>query len=217
MKVNYQHILEHTLQSISKDKPLPKLLLHSCCGPCSSYVLEYLSQYFDITVFYYNPNISPKEEFDFRAAEQQRLIDEMPLGQRVSFLEGDYEPELFFAMAKGKEQEPEGGERCFRCYTMRLRRSAQMAKERGFDYFTTTLSISPHKNAQVLNQIGKSLSEELGIAYLYSDFKKRDGYRRSCTLSSEYHLYRQDYCGCPFSKAEAQARNLLLANKKKAE
>lgn len=214
MKVNYQHILENTLQSIPKDGPLPKLLLHSCCGPCSSYVLEYLSQYFDITVFYYNPNISPKEEFDFRAAEQQRLIAEMPLEHCVSFLEGDYEPELFFAMAKGREQEPEGGERCFDCYTMRLRCSAQMAKERGFDYFTTTLSISPHKNAQVLNQIGKNLSDEFGIAYLYSDFKKRDGYRRSCTLSSEYHLYRQDYCGCPFSKAEAEARNQSLTKEK---
>ena len=183
---------------------MPSLLLHSCCGPCSSYVMEYLAQYFDITIFYYNPNISPAAEFQFRAEEQQRLIHEMGLG--VKFQLGTYEPERFFALAKGHEAEPEGGERCFKCYRLRLEEAARAAKAGGFSYFTTTLSISPHKNAQVLNELGKEISDAFGVPYLYSDFKKKNGYRRSCELSTEYHLYRQDYCGCPFSKAEAEER-----------
>lgn len=166
--------------------------------------MEYLAQYFDITIFYYNPNISPAAEFQFRAEEQQRLIREMDLG--VSFLLGKYEPERFFSLAKGHETEAEGGERCFKCYRLRLEETAKAAKAGGFSYFTTTLSISPHKNAQVLNELGKEISDVFGVPYLYSDFKKKNGYRRSCELSTEYHLYRQDYCGCPFSKAEAEER-----------
>lgn len=204
MKQNYQLVLEKTLEQLKQEGKRPSLLLHSCCGPCSSYVMEYLAQYFDITIFYYNPNIAPAEEFWFRAEEQQRLIQEMGLG--VRFLLGDYKPERFFALAKGHETEPEGGERCFACYRLRLEETAKAAKVGGFDYFTTTLSISPHKNAQVLNELGKELSEGYGVPYLYSDFKKKNGYRRSCELSLEYQLYRQDYCGCPYSKDEAEER-----------
>ncbi len=205
-KENYQHILEKTLQQMEQTKERPRLLLHSCCGPCSSYVLEYLSSYFDITVFYYNPNIAPYKEFVFRAKEQQKLLKEMPLSSPVSFFLGAYDPEAFFALAKGHETEPEGGLRCKACYQLRLRKTAEEAKKGGFDYFTTTLSISPHKDAQALNQIGRQLSEEYQIPYLFSDFKKRDGYRRSCQLSAMYGLYRQDYCGCPYSKLEAELR-----------
>lgn len=206
MKENYSIVLEKTLKEITASGARPRLLLHSCCGPCSSYVLEYLVPFFDITAFYYNPNISPEAEFRFRAEEQKRLLAEMSLPAPVSFLLGEYEPELFYAMAKGHETEPEGGERCFSCYRLRLARTAKAAAEAGFDYFTTTLSISPHKNAQVLNEIGRELAEEYGAAYLFSDFKKKNGYRRSCQLSQEYGLYRQDYCGCVFSKQEAEAR-----------
>lgn len=205
-KENYQLVLESTLKTIEKEGSRPRLLLHSCCGPCSSYVLEYLTHYFDITVFYYNPNISPASEFQHRAKEQQKLIAQMPLEGPVSCLIADYDPETFFAMAKGRETEPEGGSRCFDCYELRLRKTAEAAKAGGYDYFTTTLSISPHKNAQILNTIGRKLAEEYSVSYLFSDFKKKNGYRRSCVLSEEYGLYRQDYCGCPFSKAEAEAR-----------
>ena len=209
VKENYQKILETTLQSILKQPYRPRLLLHSCCGPCSSYILEYLSQYFDITVYYYNPNISPASEFTHRAEEQQKLIAAMSLGGKVDCIIADYEPEVFYDMAKGKEQEPEGGTRCFDCYTLRLRKTAEAAKAGGYDYFTTTLSISPHKNAQVLNAIGKELSAEYDIAYLYSDFKKKNGYKRSCELSEQYHMHRQDYCGCIYSKLEAEARKQI--------
>ncbi len=209
MKENYQLVLEKTLQRILAAGKHPRLLLHSCCGPCSSYVMEYLAQYFDITIFYYNPNISPEAEFQFRAEEQKRLISQMPLPAPVAFQLGKYEPEKFFDLAKGHEAEPEGGERCFRCYHLRLEETAKAANAGGFDFFTTTLSISPHKNAQVLNRLGKELAEVYGVPYLFSDFKKKNGYRRSCELSAEYHLYRQDYCGCPYSKAEAAARKSL--------
>ena len=204
MKQNYQLVLEKTLKALQAEDKRPSLLLHSCCGPCSSYVMEYLAQYFDITIFYYNPNISPAAEFQFRAEEQQRLIREMDLG--VSFLLGKYEPERFFALAKGHETEAEGGERCFRCYELRLREAAETAKSLGMDYFTTTLSISPLKNAEKLNEIGDRLSEEYGIAYLNSDFKKKNGYKRSVELSEEYGMYRQYYCGCVFSKRERDAQ-----------
>lgn len=203
MKQNYQLILNKTLKEIQGLDKRPKLLLHVCCAPCSSYVLEYLSGFFDITLFFYNPNIAPEAEFTYREAELKRLISEMPLNGPVRLETGAYEPEKFYAIAKGLEDMDEGGERCFKCYELRLRESAEAAKKGGYDYFTTTLSISPHKNAQKLNEIGAYLAEEYGIQYLHSDFKKKGGYKRSCELSTEYSLYRQSYCGCAYSKAQA--------------
>lgn len=199
-KKNYQRILEQTLEGIEKRETVPTLLLHSCCAPCSSYVLEYLSQYFEITVFYYNPNIYPESEYRERAREQERLIHEMKTENPIHFLEGTYDPSVFYAMAKGHEKDLEGGERCFRCYELRLREGAAAARQGGFDYFTTTLSISPLKNAQKLNEIGIRLGEEYGVFYLQSDFKKKNGYKRSTELSAQYGLYRQNYCGCVFSQ-----------------
>lgn len=205
-KRNYQKELDRIIEANEKAGRVPALLLHSCCAPCSSYCIEYLSQYFKITVFYYNPNISEEEEYRKRAGEQKRLIASMPTVFPVSFAEGEYRPEDFFAVAKGLEDCPEGGERCFRCYEMRLRAAALKAKELGADYFTTTLSISPLKNAQKLNEIGERLAKEQNVPYLVSDFKKREGYKRSIELSGEYGLYRQNFCGCAFSKAEALKR-----------
>lgn len=201
MAENYQKVLERTLEKIQKEgRKRNRLLLHSCCAPCSSYVMEYLSDYFEITVFYFNPNISPVEEYQYRVEEEKRLIAAMPFSYPVHFLEGEYRPERFFSIVKGVEKEREGGERCFRCYRLRLEETAFVAKREGFDYFTTTLSISPLKNAEKLNQIGAALSEEYGVPYLFSDFKKKCGYQRSIELSKEYGLYRQNYCGCVFSK-----------------
>ena len=197
---NYQKELEKLIESKQRDGQKPSLLLHSCCAPCSSYVLEYLAPYFNICDFYYNPNISPKQEYEDRKEELVRLIREMGLSTEVAFLEGTYQPEDFFAMAKGLEDLPEGGERCFKCYEMRLRESAKIAKEQGAEYFATTLTISPLKNAQKLNEIGARLAEEYGVKYLPSDFKKKNGYKRSVELSAQYELYRQNYCGCVFSK-----------------
>lgn len=208
-KENYQRILDKTIEQLEKEGKVPSLLLHSCCAPCSSYVLEYLSEYFKITVLYYNPNISPKEEYEARVREQKRLIEEMDFTYPVSFLEGNYVPEDFYEMAKEHESDKEGGERCFLCYEMRLREAAEAAKMGNFDYFTTTLSISPLKNAQKLNEIGIRLAKEYGVAYLMSDFKKKNGYKRSVELSAEHHLYRQDYCGCVFSKREAKLRDSI--------
>lgn len=208
-KVNYQLLLEETIRQIEKQNSTPTLLLHSCCAPCSSYVLEYLSQYFAITVFYYNPNIAPAAEFQFRSQEQKRLIGTLPQKYPIQYVEGTYDSERFYALAKGLEDEPEGGKRCRRCFQLRLEESAHLAQKGNFDFFTTTLSISPHKNASVLNEIGKKLATEYGISYLHSDFKKKNGYRRSCELSQLYDMYRQDYCGCVFSKAESEARKQL--------
>lgn len=205
-KENYSLILERTLSSLEELGERPSLLLHACCAPCSSYVLEYLSKYFDITLFFYNPNISPKEEFDFRADELQRLIGEMPLPEGVRLLRGRYDPEEFENIAKGYEELPEGSARCYRCYALRLEESAKVAAKGGYDYFCTTLSISPYKNAEWLNSLGKELSERYGVGYLFSDFKKKNGYKRSCQLSEQYSLYRQDYCGCVYSKREAEKR-----------
>lgn len=182
----------------------PRLLLHSCCAPCSSAVLEYLSQYMAITVFYFNPNIFPEEEFLHRIAEQKRLISELPCKNPVQFMEQGWQSERFYSAIKGLENIPEGGERCFACYRLRLEETAKLAAEKGFDYFTTTLSISPYKNADKLNEIGEELAEKYGVKHLPSDFKKRDGYKRSIELSAEYGLYRQDYCGCVFSKKERE-------------
>ena len=199
-QINYQKELDKTIARLQAENRTPTLLLHACCAPCSSYVLEYLSRYFQITVLYYNPNISPRAEYDTRAEELKRLIGEMEFIHPVKLLVGEYEPEKFYSMAKGMEELPEGGERCFRCYEQRLRYTAGLAKEQGFDYFTTTLSISPLKNAAKLNEIGAKLAGEFGVEYLLSDFKKKNGYKRSVELSGEHGLYRQDYCGCVFSK-----------------
>ena len=204
-KINYQLALDKTLSEITAANTRPSLLLHSCCAPCSSYVLEYLTKYFDITVYYYNPNIAPEKEYTHRVDEIRRLISEMC--PSVSFIEGKYEPERFYEMAKGLESEPERGARCLKCYRMRLEESAKAALFLGSDYFTTTLSISPQKDSAVLNVIGAELSQKYNIPYLYSDFKKRGGYKRSIELSAEFGLYRQNFCGCIFSKAEAERRN----------
>lgn len=197
---NYQKQLEKIIDKLQDTGTVPNLFLHSCCAPCSSYVLEYLSRYFSITLFYYNPNISPKEEYEKRVEEQQRLIGAMDLVHPVRFVEGVYDPERFYAMAKGMEDLPEGGQRCFACYRLRLEEAAKEALARKADYFTTTLSISPLKNAQKLNEIGQEMEVKYGVAYLPSDFKKKEGYKRSIELSDIYGLYRQNYCGCVFSK-----------------
>ena len=199
---NYQRELEAVIKENESKSRVPRLLLHSCCAPCSSYVLEYLSDYFEITVFYYNPNISPAEEYEKRAAEQQHLIRELPAKHPITLVVGAYEPERFYAVSRGLETVPEGGERCFRCYRLRLEAAAKMAVEGGFDYFATTLTISPLKNAGKLNEIGEELSQIYKVEHLPSDFKKKNGYRRSVELSAEYGLYRQNYCGCVFSKRE---------------
>lgn len=202
--MNYQKELDKTLEQLDKEAKVPTLLLHSCCAPCSSYVLEYLSQYFQITVFYYNPNIYPESEYTKRILEQQTLIGQMKSKHPISFMAGAYDKERFYAMAEGMEALEEGGARCMKCYELRLREAAEVAKKGNFDYFTTTLSISPMKNAVKLNEIGMRLAEEYQVAYLLSDFKKKNGYKRSIELSKEYGLYRQDYCGCEFSKRERE-------------
>ena len=207
---NYQKELDKLIEKMVNAGGEPKhLVLHSCCAPCSSYCLEYLSQYFKITVFYYNPNITLEPEYRHRVEEQKRLIaDYNAKGDKypIEIVEGDYEPALFLELSKGLEDCPEGGERCFKCYRMRLEKTAELAKELVADYFATTLTISPLKNAQKLNEIGEELSRIYEVSWLPSDFKKRNGYKRSVELSAEYDLYRQDYCGCGFSKAESLKR-----------
>ena len=205
-KINYQKRLEETIDKETKAGHVPTLFLHSCCAPCSSYVLEYLAEHFNITVFFYNPNITEKDEYEKRKNELKRLISEKPFRYPVKMIDGDYSPDLFFAMAKGKEHIPEGGERCFACYKLRMEAAAKYAAEHHFDFFTTTLSISPLKNAQKLNEIGEALAEEYGVPHLPSDFKKQEGYKRSIQLSADYNLYRQDFCGCVFSKKEREAK-----------
>ena len=199
-KVNYQKELDKVIDKIQRDGITPTLLLHVCCAPCSSYCLEYLSQYFKIIVFFYNPNISFKEEYDYRLSEEKRLIGEMKFKNPVEIIDSRYDPNEFFGAVKGLENEPEGGRRCLECFRLRLRESCKKAKEIGADYITTTLTISPLKNAQALNEIGSECAKEYGVSWLFSDFKKREGYKRSIVLSQEYDLYRQNYCGCVFSK-----------------
>ena len=198
MKVNYQLELEKILNTLDTK---PKLLLHACCGVCSSYVLEYLHKYFDITVLYYNPNIYPASEYQLRLKTQKEIINKMNVP--VKLLEVGYDPKEFETISKGLENEKEGGARCGKCYYFRLEKTAILAKEQGYDYFCTTLSISPYKDAQKLNKIGKILEDKYGIKYLYSDFKKKNGYKRSVELAKKYNLYRQDYCGCEFSLKES--------------
>lgn len=199
---NFQKELDKFVLKLQEEKKVPTILLHSCCAPCSSHCIEYLSQYFRVTVFYYNPNISYEEEYRKRVEEEKRFIMEFPTKYPVEFIEGDYDTSKFYDMAKGLEKCPEGGERCFKCYELRLRETAKLAKEKGFDYFTTTLSISPLKSSLKLNEIGLKLEEEYGMKYLLSDFKKKNGYKRSIELSKEYNLYRQNFCGCVYSRVE---------------
>lgn len=221
-KTNYQKELEKILAKLQEYNGMnaganvPSLFLHSCCAPCSSYCLEYLCRYFKITVFYYNPNISSDTEYKKRVDEQKRLIkayNSEKRGYPIEIIEGDYEPSRFFEIAKGYEDCREGGERCFRCFELRLRETAKRAKEGNYDYFATTLTISPLKNAVKINEIGEILSKEYDIAWLYSDFKKKNGYKRSVELSTEYELYRQDFCGCSFSKAERELTRQQLSGK----
>ncbi len=215
MNRNYSKELDKILNR--EENKGKHLFLHSCCAPCSSYVLEYLRSFFKITVFYYNPNITEEDEYFKRAAEQKRLIaefnrqlaeGEMSQAYPITVVEGDYKRELFFERVKGLEKCPEGGERCFACYELRLRETARKAKEAGADYFTTTLTISPLKNAARLNEIGEGLADEYQVAFLPSDFKKKNGYKRSIELSREYGLYRQDYCGCIYSKLERRKEDV---------
>jgi len=201
-KRNYQKELESVLTELREKETVPRLLLHSCCAPCSSYVLEYLTEWFEIEDFFYNPNIAPEEEYLFREEELVRLTKEMPLKHPVHFIKGRYDPERFFDSARGLENEPEGGARCVKCFTLRLEEAAREAADRQCEFFTTTLTISPLKNADIINRIGEETAARFGVAYLPSDFKKRDGYKRSLELSREYGLYRQNYCGCVFSKRE---------------
>ena len=202
--MNYQKELDNLLNNL---EGTPKLLLHTCCAPCSSYCIEYLSNYFDITVLYYNPNISPKEEYEKRKQEQIRFLKEFPSKNKLDILDIDYDYNDFLSIAKGLEQEKEGGRRCHKCYLLRLEKTAQIAKKHHFDYFGTTLTVSPYKNSKVLNEIGRVLQEKYNVAYLFSDFKKKQGYKRSIELSKIYHLYRQDYCGCIYSKKERDEKN----------
>ena len=198
---NYSIELENLIQNL---KNTPTLLLHSCCAPCSSYVLNYLSKYFKITVLYYNPNISPKEEYEKRKQEQIRLIHEMPFENEVDIMDCDYDNDQFETLAKGLEEEREGGSRCFRCYRLRLEKTALLASQNHYDYFGTTLTVSPYKNSQKLNEIGHDLEQIYHIPYLYSDFKKKEGYKKSIEFSKIYHLYRQNYCGCVYSKKQSE-------------
>lgn len=195
--MNYQLVLDETLKKLSG---VPKLLLHACCAPCSSYVISYLSNYFDITILYYNPNIDTEEEYNYRLSELERFVKEYQTKYPVKVVSLGYLKEEYDNIVKGYEEEPERGKRCLLCYKLRLEKSFVYAKENNFDYITTTLTLSPHKNSKVINEIGSELESIYQFKYLYSDFKKRDGYKKSIILSHEYNLYRQDYCGCKYSK-----------------
>ena len=209
MKVNYKLKMDAEIENIKKSGLKPKLLLHACCAPCSSAVLEQLCDVFEITLFFYNPNISPESEFTFRLEELERLTNEMDLSD-IRIIAPPYDNSEFENIAKGMEDIPEGGTRCAKCYRLRLEKTVAYAKENGFDYITTTLSISPYKNAQWLNEIGLELEERYGVKYLCSDFKKGEGYKHSCTLSAQYNLYRQNYCGCIYSKKTKEKQEELI-------
>jgi len=210
---NYQKEFERIVAALPAGKARPRLLLHSCCAPCSSAVLEVLCQSFDVTIDFYNPNIAPRSEYDHRLAELRRLAAEMPLPSPVAFCaDVPYEPQRFAEISRGLENCPEGGERCFACYRLRLADAAHRAADGGFDWFTTTLTISPLKNAAKLNEIGAALGAAVGVPFLPSDFKKKDGYKRSIALSREYGLYRQDYCGCAFSKKAREEQKARAAD-----
>ena len=200
MNENYQKILEKELEKIQRSNKIPSLLLHSCCGPCSSYVIEYLTKYFNITILYYNPNISPQEEYEKRKEEQIKLINIIPKTNKVNIIDCDYDNDKYEKIIKGLEKEPERGKRCTKCFNLRLEKTAEIASKNNYDYFGTTLTVSPYKNAKLLNEIGDELEKKYKIKYLYSDFKKKNGYKRSIELSNKYKLYRQNYCGCIYSK-----------------
>lgn len=197
MNNNYSDKCEEILNSLDGKK---RLLLHSCCGPCSSYVITYLTKFFDITILYYNPNIFPYDEYLKRKEEQIRLINEIDTENSLDIIDCDYDNDLYEKLIKGLEQEPERGKRCNVCYLMRLDKTAAIAKENGYDFFCTTLSVSPYKNAHLINEYGSSLEDKYRVRWLYSDFKKKDGYKQSILLSQKYNLYRQNYCGCVYSK-----------------
>ena len=200
--MNYQKILDELLESIKGSNKKPTLLLHACCGPCSSYTIEYLNNYFDITIYYYNPNIYPEVEYIRRKEELKKFIKQFD--NKIKVIEELYNPEDYYKSIKGLEKLGERSERCYKCYELRLNKAAEYAKENNYDYFTTTLSISPYKNAEWINEIGKNLQDKYNIKYLFADFKKKNGYKRSLELSKEYKLYRQDYCGCVYSKQERE-------------
>ncbi|MGN1418064.1 MAG: epoxyqueuosine reductase QueH [Acutalibacteraceae bacterium] len=200
---NYQKELEKIIEDNQKSGATPSLLLHSCCAPCSSACLELLSRFFSVTVLYYNPNIYPESEYFHRVNEQKRLISALPAKNKIGFIEESFDPQEFYSAVKGFENEKEGGERCFLCYRLRLEKTAETAKENGFDYFTTTLTISPLKSAQKINEIGQEIAKKYSVKFLPSDFKKKNGFKRSIELSKEYNLYRQNYCGCVFSQRQA--------------
>ncbi|MBR1731442.1 MAG: epoxyqueuosine reductase QueH [Ruminococcus sp.] len=197
---NAQKNMDAVIERNLSEGKVPTLLLHACCAPCSSYVLEYLSNYYHIIVLYYNPNITFPEEYGYRLGEVERLIDEIPHKYPIELIKGDYNPQDYLNAVKGLENEPEGGERCSVCFELRLREAAEYCKKIGADCFATTLTISPLKNADKINSIGERTAEEYGVKYLPSDFKKKNGYKRSIELSKEYNLYRQNYCGCVFSR-----------------
>lgn len=202
--MNYNKEMENILEQLKKDNKIPKILLHSCCAPCSSHVISVLTNYFDITILYYNPNIEPQEEYEKRKQEEIKFINEYPNINKLNIIDCDYENNLFKDISKGLEEEKEGGARCIKCYYQRLEKTAKIAKELGYDYFATTLTVSPLKNSQKLNEIGLKLQEKYKINYLVSDFKKKDGYKHSIELSANYNLYRQDYCGCIYSKKQRE-------------
>lgn len=199
MQRNYQKELDRIIEENSKAGKVPTLLLHACCAPCSSYCLEYLAEYFSITVFFYNPNLYPADEYDKRADEVRRLISLLQVKNPVKLIVADFDDKEFYAKVRGMEKLPEGGERCRKCFELRLEKTAEIAKENSFDFFTTTLTISPLKNAQVINEVGEEMAEKYGVVHLPSDFKKKGGYKRSVELSAEFGLYRQNYCGCVYS------------------
>ena len=202
--MNYNKVMEEKIETILKSGEVPRILLHSCCAPCSTHVIDTLSPCFDITVLYYNPNIEPYEEYEKRKQEEVRFISEYQAKNKLDILDVQHENELFREMARGLEDVPEGGARCIKCYYLRMEKTAKLAREHGYDYFATTLTVSPLKNSQKLNDIGRILSEQYGIQYLYSDFKKKEGYKHSIEMARVYDLYRQDYCGCVFSKEQRE-------------
>ena len=208
--MNYNVEMEKILEEIKESNITPKLLLHSCCAPCSSHVISVLTNYFDITILYYNPNIEPLEEYEKRKQEEIRFINEFPNKNKLDIIDCDYDNNIFHEMSKGLEQEKEGGARCVKCYHLRLDKTATIAKELNYDYFATTLTVSPLKNSEKLNTIGLFLENKYNIKYLVSDFKKKEGYKHRIELAKEYNLYRQDYCGCIYSKEQ---RELEKANK----